>query len=135
MTVLHTAILAKDKVLTTTFKTRWMDTRSAYSVHLQLSSDNVGTPQGAWTIEESNDPLIDFEQRSTDGESTASTAKAINISADATRVTILGTGLTVNSANNTKITILNPAQFVRLVYTATSGGAGSKAQVWAHSRS
>lgn len=134
MSVLHTINLAKDRALTATFKTRWVDSRSAYSFRFQMSSDNTGTPVGAWTIEETNDPVADFENRSTDGDSTASTARAINISADTTRVTILGTGLTVNAANDTEVIIINPAQFLRLVYTRTSGGTGSKAQIWGHGR-
>lgn len=134
MPVLHTLVLAVDRPLTATFATRWVDARSAYSIHFQISSDNTGTPVGAWTIEGSHDPRCTYELNSTDGDSTGTTAKRINISADTSRVTVVGTGLTVGAANDTEIIILNPPRFVRLVYTRTSGGALSKLQLFASGR-
>lgn len=134
MSVQHTSTVWKDHLLTATAATRWVDARSCYSLIFQISQDNTGTPVGAYTVEETNDPIADFETRSTDGDSTASTAKPINISADTTRVTILGTGLTVSAANETEIVIINPARFVRLKYTRASGGTGAKAQIWASGR-
>lgn len=131
---LHVSTLAKDKALATTFATRWIDTRSAFVAHLQWSSDNTSSPVGAITIEESNDPQVETEQWNTSGESTASTAKAINISADTTRVVILGTGLTVNAVNNTEVIVHSPARYIRLKYTASTGGATAKAQIWVSAR-
>jgi hypothetical protein len=56
----------------------------------------------------------------------------VNISADSTRVTVVGTGLTVNAANETAVTVLNPAAFVRLKYTRAGLGATATVNCWAH---
>lgn len=126
--------VSRDKALTATYATSWIDVRSAYVAHLQMSSDNTGSPVGAWTIEETNDPVVEDEKRAGMVESAASVAKAINISADSSRVVVLGTGLTVNAANNTEVIVHSPARFLRLKYTRTSGGTGSLAQVWVSAR-
>lgn len=124
-------ILATNKALGATFKTTWVDTRGLSLVGFQWSSTAGTSPVGALTVEESNDPVIPNEQRTNPADSTASTAQAINISAS-DRVTIDGTGLTIGGANNTIISVENPARFVRLVYTRTSGTA--VAQCWTHGR-
>lgn len=134
MGVLNECTLKSSAGMGATFATRWVATHSCYSIIFQMSSSNTSTPVGAWTVEETNDPQAEFETRSADGDSTASTAKAINISADTSRVTIIGTGLTVGAANETEVVVLNPARFVRLKYTRTSGGTTAVLNVWATGR-
>ncbi|HXJ73727.1 MAG TPA: hypothetical protein VNM37_12765 [Candidatus Dormibacteraeota bacterium] len=123
------ATLFKDRVYTGPFASRWIDTAGSYAIKIHLANDGSGAAAGAWTIEESNDASIAHELKATDGESTASTAKVVDISAVTSRVTIDGTGLTVTNGASTMITIVNPARFVRLKLTG-AGAVGAKLQGW-----
>jgi hypothetical protein len=125
--------LSNNKALGATYATAWVDCRRARRVHFQWSSDNTSSPVGVVSIEESNDPLALADYLSTsNAETTSSTAKTINISGDTTRVKDVGTSFTVNAANETVVTVVNPAAFVRVKYTRTSGGATAVANCWAH---
>jgi hypothetical protein len=116
-----------------TYATPWVDCRASKRVHFQWSSDNVSTPTGAITIEESSDPVaLSGYLDNPSANTTSSAAKVVNISADSTRVTVVGTGLTVNAANETVVTVLNPAAFVRLKYTRAGLGETATANCWAH---
>lgn len=127
--------LAVDHTLGATFKSNWIDARGSRFISIQLSSDNVSSPVGTWSIEESNDPVAEREiMRGAGGDSTASTAAVASIGSDALRVSVNGTGLAVAAANSTTISVYDPASFVRLVYTRTSGGGTAKAQIWVHGR-
>jgi hypothetical protein len=125
--------LSNAKTLGATYATPWVDCRASKRVHLQWSSDNTSSPVGVIAVEESNDPTALSEYlNNPPGETTSSTAKVVNISADTTRVKDVGTGFTVNAANETVVTVLNPAAFVRVKYTRTSGGGTATANCWAH---
>jgi uncharacterized Zn-binding protein involved in type VI secretion len=110
-----------------TFKSKWLDVRSCAVLHLHFSIAATGTPVGAITIEESNDPQIARTMLGTSpqGDSTADSVAKVDISADSARVKINGTGLAVNGANSTIVKISDPASYIRFVYTVTSGGSAS----------
>jgi hypothetical protein len=123
------ATVLKNRPLTASFATRWIDTAGSYMLLLQMSTNATGAPAGTFTVEESNDPQADFETRSTDGDSTASTAAAVDVTADP-RVKVTGS-LTVAGAASAMVAISTPGRFIRLKYTRTSGGAGGACQLWA----
>lgn len=114
------ATLARDHSMAATWSTPWLDCRGSYHVSIQAFNSATGTPVGAWTVQESNDPSIDAAKWSADGDGVAASASKVE-SAASTRVEIVGTGLTVSSANATLINIERPARYVRLTYTRTSG--------------
>lgn len=122
--------LSENKSLGDTYATPWIDCRVVEHLSIHWASDNTSSPVGALTVEESDDPVVVHEL---DGaESTSSTAKVVNTSADSLRVSVAGTGLTVNAANATMISIVRPAAFVRVKYTRSGGGATAVANCWAH---
>lgn len=122
--------LSETKSLGATYATPWIDCRIVKYLSIHWASDNTSSPVGALTVEESDDPVVVHELNGS--ESTSSTAKVVNTSADSLRISAAGTGLTVNAANATMITITRPAAFVRLKYTRTSGGATAVANCYAH---
>lgn len=117
-----------------TFKCKWLDARQCSTLHLHFSVAATGTPVGAITIEESNDPQIARNNETgVAGDSTSDTVAKVDVSASS-RVDVRGTGLAVNGANSTMVTITSPAAFVRFVYTVTSGGAATGFTCWAQGK-
>jgi hypothetical protein len=123
------ATVFTDQTLTGTFMSRWIDSSGSYALNIHLSNSGSGAIAGAYTIEESNDPSIQHELKATDGNSTSSTAKVVDITGDTDRVLVNGTGLVAANGASTMITILTPARYVRVKYVGT-GGTGAKLQGW-----
>jgi hypothetical protein len=122
--------------LAATVRSPWIDARKSRSLNLQFSVTATGTPVGALTLEESNDPALrtQFDRAfAANGNSTSDAYVAVPVQGDTLRVSVSGTGLAVSGANNTVIHIVHPAAFVRVVYTRTSG-TSTAAQLWASGR-
>lgn len=121
MTVTNMSTICSNRTITGTFKSRWIDVRNAWAVHLEVKLG--GTGSGAFTIEESNDPAIDQENRSTDGDSSAASAAAgVNITSDTARVTYSGVTpppSAVTAPGQFIAHVNQPGRYLRLVCVAT----------------
>lgn len=120
--ILNTTLLT-NFALAATYKSRWIDARSCAFLQLQWSNDAGSSPVYALTVEESDDPVCATELYANPADSSATAAKSVVTSGDTTRVSVVGSGLTVSGANNTLINMVSPGRYVRLVATKTSGSA------------
>ncbi len=110
--------------------TRWISCAGARVLNVQVTNDGIGLPAGTWAIHESNDPNAEFENRA-DYDPDASHTVFTDITADDRVHMIEGDG-TVAGGGVWAFLISDPGRFIRLGYTRTSGGTGSKCSIFVY---
>lgn len=128
----NSVTMLRQTALSATTTTPWTHTSGAHSALFHLSWAGAGTPVGAFTLECSNDPRCETELL-TYVTPANSTAKKVDVTASIPADAVVGTGLSVSGGGDgsTIITMDNPPEYVRIVYTRSSGGsAASVANIW-----
>jgi len=98
----------------------WVFTNGATIFSAHLSFGAVGAPTGTFTIEGSNDPIIDTE-KSRGVASADSAAKFFTLAPDHTTGDLTPAG----GPGEVYVATAFPPRWVRVKYDATSGGAGN----------
>lgn len=98
--------------------TKWIDMRG--SVHASLTIQTPAGPNGAYTIEATDDAITVADETYRSVAPASTLAPAVDITASS-RVVTTGSLTVSGSAANALVTILAVPSFVRVKYTRTSG--------------